>query len=148
MKKTFIVTTAVLGLSSALFAFGAGGMCTKKDGMGMKMIMKQLDLSSEQKTQLKALKESNKEERKANREVMKEKRKAHQELRKEMLAKYMSAEGFDKAGFVTAAKAKAAERQAQMKEKMEARLTQKVDKLEKVSAILAPEQRVKWVKLM
>lgn len=150
MKKTILATAAVLGLSTAVMACGAhkGGYYGKHGGgMEMMKIIKQLDLTSEQKAQLKEMRKASKEARKAKREEMQAKRKAHQSERRTLVAQYMTAESFDKEGFKAAAKEKAASKQAKMKEMRDKRLENRADKIEKVFNILTPEQRVKWVEL-
>jgi len=96
----------------------------------IKKIMKQLDLTSEQRTALKELKQQKRATMKANREAMKAERKA-------VLANAVTANGFDKNAFIEGARAK-----------FEKKIAMKADHMEAMMNILTPEQRTKFVQLL
>ncbi|HHH19098.1 MAG TPA: periplasmic heavy metal sensor [Campylobacterales bacterium] len=101
-----------------------------KRGGHFAKIMKQLDLTDEQKKQLKALRDEKREDRKAKHEAMKKERNT-------VLANAITTKGFDKAQFIKDTTAKA-----------EAKIAQKAENMEKMFAILTPEQRTKFVELL
>ncbi|HHH18959.1 MAG TPA: hypothetical protein ENK86_00385, partial [Campylobacterales bacterium] len=101
-----------------------------KRGGHFAKIMKQLDLTDEQKKQLKALRDEKREDRKAKREVMKGERSA-------VLANALTAEGFNKAQFIQDATAKA-----------QTKIAQRAEDMEKMFAVLTPKQRTKFVELL
>jgi Spy/CpxP family protein refolding chaperone len=101
-----------------------------KGGHHFKKIMKELDLTSEQKSALKALKKQKRETMKANRDAMKAERKA-------VLANAVTANGFDKNAFIEGARAK-----------FEKKIAMKADHMEAMMNILTPEQRMKFVELL
>lgn len=93
-------------------------------------IMKELDLTDDQKAQLKALRTEKREDRKAKREAMKGERNA-------VLANAITAKGFNKVQFIQDATAKA-----------EAKIAQRAEDMEKMFAVLTAEQRTKFVELL
>jgi len=101
-----------------------------RGGHHFKKIMKQLDLTSEQKSALKALKKQKRETMKANREAMKTEKKA-------VLANAVTANGFDKNAFIEGARAG-----------FEKKIVMKADHMESMMNILTPEQRTKFVELL
>jgi len=138
-KKLLVLTALASTLTfGTLYAQNAGheGEFAKserfqgKGGHHFKKIMKQLDLTSEQKTALKALKKEKRANRKANREAMKAERKA-------VLSNAVKVDGFDKNAFIAGATAS-----------FEKRITQKAQDMEAMMNILTPEQRTKFVQLL
>jgi Spy/CpxP family protein refolding chaperone len=111
---------------------GKGGFYGKhhRGGHHFKKIMKELDLTSEQKSALKALKKQKRETMKANRDAMKAERKA-------VLANAVTANGFDKNAFIEGARAK-----------FEKKIAMKAEHMEAMMNILTPEQRTKFVELL
>ena len=101
-----------------------------KGGEPFGKIMRQLNLTDEQKTQLKALRVDKREDRKANREAM-------QKARQATLANAITAKGFDKTQFIKNATSE-----------FESKIAQRADSMEKMFAILTPEQRTKFVELL
>ena len=140
-KTLSIVTIAgVVGLTAvhAEPANGEGeGFCHGKKGMmhhfkekheNMRAIMKQLNLTDEQKATLK-------ENRKAQREAMKAKRAERQASRQ--MGKFISVDGVDRAGMI-----------AQATERATQRANARADRMEQTLSILTPEQKTKFVELL
>ncbi|WP_309496348.1 periplasmic heavy metal sensor [Sulfurovum sp.] len=149
MKKVTTAVLLTLGLGTALFACPAGGF-EKRGGEyrnGMKNIMKQLDLSSEQREQMQTLRESRKDVMKAKRKECKENRKAMQQQMRPDMSKFMTANTFDKDAFKQEMKKKHEARRAKREKRKEAMLDNRADSMEKMFKILTPEQRTKWIEL-
>lgn len=133
---TIVAITGLVGATSVYASpFNAENkkMChkNKEHRNDIKEIFKKLDLTPEQQSAMK-------ENREAMREQMKDKR--SQMSRKRGIAdmsEFVSANGFDKQGFIEKATQK-----AQMMIDMRA------DRFEKTMNILTPEQRVKFVTLL
>lgn len=150
MKKATTAVLLTLGLGTALvFACPAGGGKFRggPDKNGMKQIMKQLDLSSEQKAQVKTLRESRKEMIQAKRKSCKENRKNMKQQMRPDLSKFMTANSFDKEAFKQEMKKKHEARRAKREERKLAMLENRADHMEKMFNILTPEQRKKWIEL-
>ena len=141
-KKIFLTTVAGLGLATTLLA-GCGAKHCDRDGemrghhhemkMGKKMFS-QLDLTREQKSQIK--------------DIMREARDEMREKRspKGMMpdaSEFMSKDSFDKAAFIKVHKAK----MAQMEKQRDAMLEKRAENFEKIFNILTPEQREKFIEL-
>lgn len=94
----------------------------------MKKIMKQLDLTSEQKTELKA-------NRKAMREAMKAKRTEMRGARN--MAKFVSVNGIDREAMIK-----------QITQKVTVMANMRADMFDKTLTILTPQQRTKFVALL
>ncbi|CAA6811460.1 MAG: Unknown protein [uncultured Sulfurovum sp.] len=149
MKKTTRAILLTLGLGTAtLLAFGGcAGHKGDKHRDGMMKVVKQLDLTSEQKSALKTLKKERKAEREAKREAMKENRKAMRAEMKPDMSQFMTAESFDKAAFKAHMTKKFDAKRKMMESKKETRLEKRAEGMEKVFNILTPEQRTKWIAL-
>ncbi len=148
MKKLTTAVLVTLGLGTALFACPAGG--DKRGGAykdRMQNVMKQLDLSSEQKEQMKTLRESRKNVMQAKRKEMKESRKGMREQMRPDMNKFMTANTFDKEAFKQEMKKKHEVRLANREKRQEAMLESRADSMEKMFKILTPEQRTKWIEL-
>lgn len=148
MKKLTAVLLT-LGLGTALYACPAGGDRFKggPDKGRMHKIMKQLDLSSEQKEQLQSLREARKEMMQAKRKSCKaDKEKRRAQMRPD-LSKFMTANSFDKEAFKQEMKKKYEARRAQKEKRKAAMLESRADHMEKMFNILTPEQRIKWIEL-
>lgn len=149
MKKATTAVLLTLGLGTALvFACPAGG--DKRGGPdrnGMKQIMKQLDLSSEQKDQLKTLRVSRKDMMKDKRKSCKEDRKAMRQQMKPDLNTFMTANTFDKKAFKQEMQKKFEAKRTMRENKRMAMLETRADHMEKMFNILTPEQRIKWIEL-
>jgi len=149
MKKLTTAVLVTLGLGTALFACPAGGD-GKRGGEyrnGMKMIMKQLDLSSQQKEQLKILRESRKEMMQAKRKACKEDRQAMKGQIKPDMNKFMTANSFDKKAFKHEMQKKFEAKRAMKENRKMAMMESRAENMEKVFNILTPEQRIKWIEL-
>lgn len=153
MKKTTIALLATLGLSTALFAFGPGGHKCGHGPFGAEhrgglfKLVKQLDLTSEQKDTLKALKKSRKDMMQAKREEMKEKRQEmHQQNRPDM-STFMSAKSFDKEAFKAEVNKKIEAMHKKMEAKKDDMLEKRAEMMQKIFNVLTPEQRVKLIEL-
>ncbi|MFC2057986.1 Spy/CpxP family protein refolding chaperone [Campylobacterota bacterium] len=97
----------------------------------MKEIFQKLDLTTEQKIAMK-------ENRKAMQGQMKEKRaKMHGKRGMVVMSPFVSANGFDREGFIDNATQKA-----------QTRIEMRADRFEKMMNILTPEQRIKFVTLL
>ena len=137
-KKTIIMTAAGLSLVTALFA-GCGPKHCDRDQMGprhemsmMHDVFKDLDLSSEQKGQIKDIMKSSKDEFKKERPT------------KGMMpdaSTFMTKDSFDKAAFIESHKKQIAQRM----EQRDIMLTKKAENFEKIFNILTPEQREKFI---
>jgi protein CpxP len=153
MKKTTIVMTALLGLSTTLFASGFGGKSCQNDRMYQKhsfyKVMDQLDLSDAQKAQFKALRDSKRAERKAQRKAMKESRSKRVEMMRKNrdLSQFMTADKFDKEAFKAVMKKRMEQREQMREKRSEAMLAKRAESMEKIFNILTPEQREKWIQL-
>ena len=163
MKKRAIIATLVgVGLVSVLVAgkpmFDSEGdygyhKCMqgkhmkhhgKRDGHPYKIfkqIRSELDLSDAQKKQIKSIFVEQKEMMKKERQAMREKRAMPN------ASKFMTTEKFDKEAFKKVMQEKYKQREQKMQQRGEKRLNQRADTLEKVFAILTPEQRTKLIAL-
>jgi len=149
MKKTTLAILLTLGLGTAtLLACGGPGHHKggkHKDGM-MKMV-KQLDLTSDQKSALKTMRKANKAERKAKMQAMKENRKQMRTSMRPDMSQFMTADSFDKEAFKTQMNEKIEAKRAMMEGKKVAMLEKRATNMEKVFNVLTPEQRIKWIEL-
>jgi len=139
MKKlkvlAVVAVTGLVGLT-AVNASPMGGGEKMHEGMKqkkaqMKGVFKQLDLSSEQKSQMKALRQEMKAQHKEQKSAMMKGRGMVK------MGQYVSANGFDKQGFIDMAT-----------KKSQTMIHKRADIFEKRMNILTPEQRVKLVSLM
>lgn len=149
MKKLTTAALLTLGLGTALFACPAGGDGSR-GGMhkdGMYKIMKQLDLSAEQRDQMKALKKEGKSQMQASMKEMKENRKAIRTTMKPDLSTFMTANKFDKEAFKKQMNDKFEAKRQMMESKKSEMLERRAERMEKVFNILTPEQRIKWIEL-
>ncbi len=149
MKKLTTAALLTLGLGTALFACPAGGNDQRggEHKNGMQKIMKQLDLSSEQREQLKTLKESRKNMMQAKRKSCKEDRKAMKGQMKPDMSKFMTANTFDKDAFKQEMHKKFEAKRAMMETKKTTMMEYRANNMEKMFNILTPEQRIKWIEL-
>jgi periplasmic protein CpxP/Spy len=149
MKKLTTVALLTVGLGTALFACPSGGDGQRGGGYknGMQKIMKQLDLSSEQKDQLKTLRESRKAMMQTKRKEFKENRKSMRAQMKPDMSTFMTANTFDKEAFKQEMQKKHEARRAMRDSKKSSMLESRADNMEKMFNILTPEQRIKWIEL-
>ena len=114
----------------------------------MRQMGRQLDLTREQRQQIrevfKAEHKAKRAERKAHRGAGKKHGGLFGQLNPET---FMSADHFDKAAFEKAAQDQAAKRKADREATRQSRLKQRAAFMEKIFNILTPEQRVKWIQL-
>lgn len=94
----------------------------------MMKIFRELDLTAEQRTTLKAHRKATKMQRKAQRENMRKERK---------IEKFVTVDGFDREAFIQSA--------TQNSQRM---IEMRADKFETMIGVLTPEQRVKLVELL
>lgn len=161
MKKSIVIATTVIGLSTAIFAYGMGsGKCGGMENRGpmmeqgmpkdmrdrmhkdpLFMALKKLDLTKEQKDALRELKNEGMSQRKAMREKMRDERQEPD------ISKVMTANTFDKAAFKMQMLRQMEQREAMMKESRGEMLEERADHMQKVFEILTPEQRTKWIEL-
>ncbi len=151
MKKTAIALLVTLGLGTTLFAFGPfghkGGPFGGKHNMKTFKLVKELDLTKEQETVLKSVKES---QRAKIREGWKAFKKDRGNMSKPMQSDmnlYMSADNFDKEAFKEEMKKKFEARRKVMETRGADMLENRASSMEKVFNILTPEQRIKWIEL-
>lgn len=125
---TIVAVTGLVGLTAlnACPSDRSEGMKHKKEQM--KGMFKKLDLTSEQKVQMKSM-------RKEMHAQMKEKRSQGRGMGQ--MGKFVSANGFDKQGFVAMATTKSQEM-----------ILVRADMFEKRMNILTPEQRTKFAQLL
>ena len=151
MKKTTIAILATLGLGTAtLLACGGpghkGGPFGEHRG-GMFKVMKQLDLTSEQKDQMKVLRNERKDQMQVKMKEMKENRKSMVVAMKPDLSTFMTANNFDKEAFKKQMNNKL-EAKRQMRENKKTNMMEyRANNMEKMFNILTPEQRIKWIEL-
>lgn len=149
MKKTALAILLTLGLGTAT-AMACGGPGHYKDGKhkdGMMKMLKQLDLTSDQKSALKTLREANKAERKAKMQEMKENRKQMRASMRPDMSGFMTADTFDKEAFKAQMTQKFEARRQMMESKKATMLEKRAANMEKIFNILTPEQRIKWIEL-
>lgn len=158
MKKTAIAILVTLGLGSAAYAYGGGhggmgfnGPCGKHHKNETMKIVKQLDLSSDQKAALKKIRMEQrslkKENKQAMRKGMRKNMKQHKGMMQTDLSAFMSADHFDKNAFKAQMEKKFEARRSMMEEKRAKMLEMRTAKMEKIFNILTPEQRLKWIEL-
>ena len=151
MKKTAIALLVTLGLGTSLFAFGPGGHrggpFAGGQSMEMFKIVRTLDLTSEQKTELKSFKKSQKAQMQEKRESFKIDRESMMKQMKPDMSLFMSADNFDKEAFKQEMTKKFEARRKVMETKGAEMLEARASSMEKVFNILTPEQRIKWIEL-
>jgi protein CpxP len=147
MTKKVIAALIVLGLGTAALSTCSKGGPFKHKGAGMFKVMKQLDLTSEQKKQMKALKEERKVHMKSKMKEMRKNRKSMMTGMKPDLSTFMTANSFDKKAFKVQMKKKFEEKRKMIESKKSEMLNSRADSMEKVFNILTAEQRVKWIEL-
>jgi len=151
MKKTAIALLVTLGLGTALFAFGPGGhKCghsVGKQNMELFKLVRKLDLTNEQKTALKSIRESQRSQMKDKRKSFKKERRSMMGQMKPDMNAFMSADHFDKEAFKQTMTKKFETRRKTMESKRAAMLENRAAGMEKVFNILTPEQRIKWIEL-
>ena len=151
MNKTAIALLVTIGLGTALFAFGPGGhKCghfAGKQNMEIFKLVRKLDLTSEQKTALKSIRESQRSQMKDMREAFKKERRSMIGQMKPDVNTFMSADHFDKEAFKQSMKKKFESIHKIMETKGEKMLENRAENMEKVFNTLTPEQRIKWIEL-
>ena len=151
MKKTTIAILATLGLGTAtLLACGGPGHKGGPFGehrSGMSKVMKQLDLTSEQKDQMKVLKQERKDHMQTKMKEMKENRKSMMAGMKPDLSTFMTANNFDKEAFRKQMNNKFEAKRQMMESRKSVMLEKRAEGMEKMFNILTPEQRIKWIEL-
>jgi len=151
MKKKTIALLVTLGLGTTLFAFGPeghrGGPFAGGQPMEMFKLVRTLDLTSEQKTELKSVKKSQKAQMQEKREAFKIGRESMMKQMKPDMSLFMSADNFDKEAFKQEMKKKFEARRKVMETKGAEMLENRASSMEKVFNILTPEQRIKWIEL-
>ncbi len=162
MKKRVIVATiAGVGLVSALVAgkpiidgegFGyhecSKDMHMKHHRKGakhrhtlLKQIRSELDLTKEQKKQIRGILTEQKKMMKKERQAMKKKREMPN------VSQFMTANKFDKEAFKKTMRERRSKRAMMMQQKADERLNRRAEVLEKIFAILTPKQRTKLIAL-
>ena len=150
MKKTVIAALLTLGLGTALFASGSGDRNCGHKSMHktqMMQVIKQLDLTSDQKKAIKEIRKAQKEQRKATRASKKKNRAEMRAAMKPDLATFMTATTFNKTAFKAEMTKKFEQREQMRQQKRVAMLEQRAENMEKIFNILTPEQRNKWIQL-
>jgi Spy/CpxP family protein refolding chaperone len=144
MKK---ITIALLVMFSLGMMANATGMQGDKKRGGIFKLIKQLDLTVEQKQEFKALKK----ERKAMMKVKKEERKSNKKAMKIAmqpdLSQFMSANTFDKVAFKKEMNKRFNSMRKKMKKRREEMLEKRANGMEKIFNILTAEQRTKLISL-
>ena len=155
MKKTTIALLLTLGLgTSALMAQGGpGGECGGFEGKGhrgggqMFQMLKQLDLTADQKSQLKELKT---QQRAQMRKQFKKMHKSSNSMGAEgkaNMSSFMTADSFDKEAFKQQASTKMESKHQNFESKKSEMLEKRAENMKKIFDILTPEQRTKWIEL-
>ena len=142
--KKFVLAAAVIPLafaSASAMAFGGkgdhkGGHC--QGGMD-RGIMKKLDLTDAQKTQLKEMREANKAEMKAKFADNADTRKAERQAHHDKVQQLVLADNFDQAAANELAKS--------MVEKQTERKVKMLEKQHQMLSVLTPEQKTKFIEL-
>ncbi len=103
MKKTTIALLTVLSLSTSVFAFGPDshghGPFGGEHKGGLYKLIKQLDLTSEQKDELSKLRDARKTAMQDNKTKYQDKRKDMMKSMKPDMSTFMTADSFDKEAF-------------------------------------------------
>jgi len=148
MNKITVVLVLV-GLSMGVMAQSMNGNGNgKNENRGaMFKLLKQVDLTATQKTELKALRSSHKGMREAFMSESKTKRKTIRQGMKVNMASFMSEKTFDKGAFKEAMKQEFDNIRKVMEKRKEAMLEKRANAMEKVFNILTVEQRVKLIEL-
>ena len=141
---TIVVVTGLVGLTavqacpSGAYKGSGEKSCKsyKQKKSQMKGMFKQLDLTAEQKEQMQALRKEMQVQRKANRKANREGKQCNGK-RKGQMGQFVSAEGFDKEGFV-----------AYATQKSQVKINMRAEMFEKRMNILTPEQRTKFSELL
>lgn len=139
---TIVAITGFVGITASnACPQNANAMCpkqTKCDKQGkhynkgeMKELYTKLDLTAEQQSAMKTLRESMREQRKAQRNNM------QSQHGMSAMGQFVSTEGFDKQGFIDMAMQKSKDR-----------IEMKANMFEQKMNILTPEQRAKFVSLL
>ncbi|EGU30050.1 periplasmic repressor CpxP [Vibrio ichthyoenteri ATCC 700023] len=142
--KKFVLAAAIIPLafaSASAMAFGGkgdhkGGQCQGGMDRGM---MKKLELTDAQKTQLKEMREANKTEMKAKFAETSDARKAERQAQHEKVQQLVLADNFDQAAANELAK--------NMVEKQTERKVKMLEKQHQMLSVLTPEQKAKFVEL-
>lgn len=135
---TIVAITGLVGLTVANACPSKGGQGSgekscksfKQQKSQMRGMFKQLDLTAAQKEKMQSLRNEMKAQRKAHRAEKRGNRMAK-------MGQFVSAEGFNKDGFISMATQKSQER-----------IKMRADMLEKRMNILTPEQRTKFTELL
>ncbi|USD65462.1 CpxP family protein [Vibrio sp. SCSIO 43136] len=146
--KKMVIAAAVLPIAlGSASAYAFGGKDGGRDGKGFhnkcgggfdKKIFKKLDLTEEQKTQLKEMREAERENRKANKGDMSAKF-AERQAQQEKVQALLLADTFDQAQAQALA--------ADMVEKQTERRLQKLEKQHQMLSVLTAEQKAQLVEL-
>ena len=152
MKKRAIITLLVtLGLGTTLFAFGPfghkGGPFAGQQHIEIFKLVNELDLSSEQETELKLIKKSQRAQMREKMEAFRAEREDMMKQMKPDMDLFMSSDSFDKVAFKEEMKKKFEERRKVMQTRGAEMLENRASGMEKVFNILTPEQRIKWIEL-
>jgi Spy/CpxP family protein refolding chaperone len=149
MKKTAITLLLTLGLGTALLAMEPCDHSQNHKGQrgGIFKLIKQLDLTPEQRDEFKALKTSRKEMMQGKKEERKKHRQSMQGKMKPNMGNFMTADKFDKAAFIEEMKKKQKIMQETMKARQASMLQRRADGMEKVFNILTPKQRLELIEL-
>jgi len=132
----------IVGLSIGVFAEGM-----HENRGGMYMLLKQVNLTAEQKKEFKALRTSRKAMREEYKEASKNKRKSMMKNMQMNMATFMTAKTFDKMAFKEVMKKRFEVMRKVMEKRKEAMMERRANDMEKVFNILSVEQRVKLIEL-
>ena len=163
-RRTIIATVAGLGIITALFAGkpmmenmhecreGMHKMHGKHHGQNPKELFKkirtELDLDDTQKEKFKTIVSGQRDIMKAKFKKLKQEQKSGKSKRgMPDMSLFMSADKFDKEAFTKVMQTKQEKRQEMMKKRQSGMIAQRADTLEKIFAILTPQQRTKLIKL-
>lgn len=141
MKKIILALLLMFGLGMMANATGMQG--EKKRG-GLFSLIKQLDLSTEQKQEFKALKQERKASRKAHKLEMKSKRRA---MGQPDMSSFMSAKTFDKVAFKKEMTKRFDAREKTREARRDTMLEKRAEGMQKIFNILTPKQRKKLIEL-
>jgi len=151
MKKTTIVLLTVVSLSTAAFSFGPSshghGPFAGEHKGGLYKLVKQLDLTSEQKDELSKLRDARKVAMQKNKIMYQDKKQELMKSIKPDISTFMTADSFDKEAFKEEMTKRSKERVNMMKQRIAGMIEKRVEGMEKVFTILTPEQRVKLIEL-
>jgi len=108
----------------------------------LRTLFRSLNLTETQRAEIKT---ALKEQRQQNKVAQKGLKQGSKQSKRIVPTAFMSVEKFDKEAFMKSVKERQAQRRAAFEAKMDQKLAQRAALIEKIFAVLTPEQREKWI---